>query len=152
MKRNPRKVKWTKAFRMSRKKEMVVDTTLQFAARRNVPVRYNRDQITTTLKAMERISEIRARRERVFYKRRMARNKAKQQEIDRKLVNENQHLLPRERASERLAREAAEAVKEAEELGVEAMETEINTAIKRKQKLKQKLHVNGRVDESMEWE
>ncbi|OBT70649.1 hypothetical protein VF21_10263, partial [Pseudogymnoascus sp. 05NY08] len=51
MKRNPRKLKWTKAFRKSAGKEMVVDSTLTFAARRNVPVRYNRDLVATTLKA-----------------------------------------------------------------------------------------------------
>merc|ERR1712093_462918 len=64
MKRNPRKLKWTKAFRKSAGKEMVVDSTLTFAARRNVPVRYNRDLVAKTLNAMERVSEIRQRRER----------------------------------------------------------------------------------------
>ena len=130
---------------------MVVDTSLQFAARRNVPVRYNRDLTATTLKAMERISDIRARRERAFYKKRMEGNKAKQREADRKLVEENQHLLPRERATERLAREAAEEIKEAEELGM-AMETEISEPVKteQKQKVKQKLLVNGGIEQSME--
>merc|ERR1712093_615680 len=56
MKRNPRKLKWTKAFRKSAGKEMVVDSTLTFAARRNVPVRYNRDLVAKTLNAMERVS------------------------------------------------------------------------------------------------
>src|SRR5271170_4400774 len=50
MKRNPRKLKWTKAFRKSAGKEMVVDSTLTFAARRNVPIRYNRDLVATTLR------------------------------------------------------------------------------------------------------
>lgn len=71
-----------------------MDSTLKFAARRNVPVRYNRDLIQTTLKAMSRVSEIRARRERAFYKARMRGNVQKQRAEDRKLVEENQHLLP----------------------------------------------------------
>ncbi|MCJ1329596.1 ATPase-activating ribosome biosynthesis protein [Thelotrema lepadinum] len=150
MKRNPRKVKWTKAFRKARGKEMVVDSTLQFAARRNVPIRYNRDHISTTLKAMERIREIKLKRERKHYKIRMANNKAIQRELDRKLVEENPHLLPRERASERLAREAEERVKEAEELGVEAMDTTVPIPIKTKQKRKQKLHLDGTIEESMD--
>src|SRR5258708_38576966 len=85
MKRNPRKLKWTKAFRKSAGKEMVVDSTLTFAARRNVPVRYNRELVEKTLKAMQRVSEIRQKRERVFYKRRMAGNKEREREAHRKL-------------------------------------------------------------------
>ncbi|KAF2107489.1 hypothetical protein BDV96DRAFT_606578 [Lophiotrema nucula] len=94
MKRNPRKLAWTKSFRRAHGKELTVDSTLQFAARRNVPVRYNRDLVQTTLKAMSRISEIRAKREAAFYKTRMRGNKARQRADDRKLVAENQHLLP----------------------------------------------------------
>ncbi|RMY53055.1 hypothetical protein D0863_14070 [Hortaea werneckii] len=63
MKRNPRKLAWTKSFRRAHGKEMTVDSTLQFAQRRNVPVRYNRELVATTLQAMQRVGEIRARRE-----------------------------------------------------------------------------------------
>lgn len=101
MKRNPRKLGWTKAYRRAAGKEMVVDSTLQFAARRNVPVRYDRDLMDKTLKAMERVSEIRQRRERVFYKKRMAGKKERELAIARKLVAENEHLLPRLRGSEK---------------------------------------------------
>lgn len=101
MKRNPRKLKWTKAFRKAAGKEMTVDSTLQFAARRNVPVRYDRDLMAKTLKAMERVSEIRSRRERVFYKKRMAGKKERELALARKLVAENEHLLPRLRGSEK---------------------------------------------------
>lgn len=101
MKRNPRKLKWTKAFRKAAGKEMTVDSTLQFAARRNVPVRYNRELMDKTLKAMERVSEIRSRRERVFYKKRMAGKKERELAVARKLVAENEHLLPRLRGSEK---------------------------------------------------
>ncbi|RYO82408.1 hypothetical protein DL764_009608 [Monosporascus ibericus] len=115
MKRNPRKLKWTKAFRKAAGKEMVVDSTLQFAARRNVPLRYNRNLVERTLKAMERISEIRARRERVFYKRRMAGKRARELAEARRLVSTHSHLLPRVRGSEKrrlanLARERGEVL------------------------------------------
>ncbi|KAK3940144.1 ribosomal protein L24e-domain-containing protein [Diplogelasinospora grovesii] len=118
MKRNPRKLKWTKAYRKNAGKEMTVDTTLMFAARRNVPVRYDRELVAKTLKAMERITEIRARRERVFYKKRMAGKKAREVAAARKLVAENEHLLPRLRGSEkrRLAELAAEQGVSVEEL------------------------------------
>ena len=59
-----------------------------------MPVRYNRDLVATTVKAMARISEIRTKRERAFYKQRMAGNRARSLADDRKLVAENQHLLP----------------------------------------------------------
>ncbi|KAG9100998.1 ATPase-activating ribosome biosynthesis protein [Ceratobasidium sp. UAMH 11750] len=72
MKRNPRKVKWTKAFRKAAGKEMTIDSTFEFEKRRNIPVRYNRELVQTTLKAMQRVTEVRARRERAFWKARMA--------------------------------------------------------------------------------
>ncbi|KAG6023307.1 hypothetical protein E4U41_002055, partial [Claviceps citrina] len=101
---------WTKASRIKAGKEMTVDSTLLFSARRNVPVRYNRDLVEKTIQAMARVSEIRARRERAFYKRRMIGNKARRVAQARKLVAENEHLLPRVRGSEmRRAREAAAA-------------------------------------------
>jgi len=86
MKRNPRKLRWTKAFRRSAGKEMTLDTTLTFAARRQIPTRYDRQLAATTLRAMERISEIRARRERAFYKNRMAGNKERALAAAKKLV------------------------------------------------------------------
>lgn len=124
---------------------MVVDNTLKFAARRNVPVRYNRDHVATTLKAMQRVSEIRAKRERVFYKNRMAGNKEKEKAANRKLVAENEHLLPKIRASERMAAEV-----EQEPL-VEDIELEVPPQkIKRKQKTKQRLLVGGGVEDEMD--
>ncbi|KAF4120353.1 large subunit ribosomal protein L24e [Geosmithia morbida] len=101
MKRNPRKLKWTKAFRKAAGKEMTVDSTLAFGARRNVPVRYDRDLVAKTLRAMERVAEVRARRERVFYRRRMAGKREREIAAARRLVNDNEHLLPRLRGSEK---------------------------------------------------
>ncbi|EIW85130.1 hypothetical protein CONPUDRAFT_47995 [Coniophora puteana RWD-64-598 SS2] len=70
MKRNPRKVRWTKAFRKAAGKEMTIDSTIDFEKRRNVPVRYDRELVKTTLKAMKRIGEIKQRREHAFWKHR----------------------------------------------------------------------------------
>ncbi|KAG6917969.1 hypothetical protein DXG01_017153 [Tephrocybe rancida] len=78
MKRNPRKVRWTKAFRKAAGKEMTIDSTIEFEKRRNVPVRYDRDLIQTTIKAMKRVGEIKSRRERAFFKNRMAVSREKQ--------------------------------------------------------------------------
>jgi len=144
MKRNPRKLKWTKALRKSAGKELTVDSTLQFAARRNIPQRYNRELIAKTLEGMKRIAEIRARRERVFYKKRMASNKERQREADRKLVAENQHLLPKMRASERAALEAANEV--VEEMPVERQQAKAFG----KMKARKKVLVDGGVEDEME--
>ncbi|KAG8914424.1 ATPase-activating ribosome biosynthesis protein [Tulasnella sp. 408] len=72
LRRNPRKVKWTKAFRKAAGKEMTIDSTFEFEKRRNIPVRYNRDLVQTTVKAMQRIGEIQARREKAFFNNRMS--------------------------------------------------------------------------------
>lgn len=51
---------------------MTVDSTIDFEKRRNVPVRYDRELVQTTVKAMKRIAEIKKRREHAFWKHRMA--------------------------------------------------------------------------------
>ena len=146
MKRNPRKLKWTKAFRKSAGKEMVVDSTLTFAARRNVPVRYNRDLVATTLKAMERVSEIRQRRERVFYKKRMAGNKEREKEANRKLVAENEHLLPKMRASDKKALEEQNAGMEVEEAPLEREKSKVFG----KMKQRRRVLVDGGMEDEMD--
>jgi large subunit ribosomal protein L24e len=86
MKRNPRKVRWTKAFRKAAGKEMTIDSTIDFEKRRNVPVRYDRELVQTTLKAMKRIGEIKKRREHAFWKNRMAVSREKHRAHRKKMV------------------------------------------------------------------
>lgn len=89
------------------------DSTLEFEKRRNVPVRYNRELVQKTLEAMDRIAEIKARRERAFYRARMARasggsvSKARKTR-DQREVARSKHLEPAIRAErqQRLAEEA----------------------------------------------
>lgn len=127
---------------------MLSDQSLTFAARRNIPIRYNRDHISTTLKAMQRISEIRARRERVFYKNRMAGNKEREKAANRKLVAENEHLLPRIRASERVAMEVEEqSVQGAMEIVEVPAQKQRQRSAKR---MKQRLLVGGGVVNEMD--
>ena len=56
------------------------DSTIEFEKRRNIPVRYDRELVQTTLKAMKRVAEIKAKRERAFFKHRMAVAKEKHRE------------------------------------------------------------------------
>ena len=73
---NPRKLKWTKAFRRAAGKEMSVDTSFDFERLRNRPVRYDREVMKKTVRAMERVQAIKEAREKRFWERRMAPNKA----------------------------------------------------------------------------
>jgi large subunit ribosomal protein L24e len=80
-KRNPRKMKWTKAFRRNAGKEMTVDSTFEFEKRRNRPVKYNRELMQTTLRAMKRVAEIQEKRKEMFYKMRMRAHKVTQRDV-----------------------------------------------------------------------
>ncbi|ORX40960.1 ribosomal large subunit biogenesis-related protein [Kockovaella imperatae] len=101
MKRNPRKVRWTKAFRKAHGKEMVIDSTFEFEKRRNVPVRYDRELVATTLKAMDRVEEIRQKREKAFWKNRMSKNPAQKSRENIKDIETHLNLVqPRAAGSE----------------------------------------------------
>ncbi|GAA5859941.1 hypothetical protein JCM1840_001806 [Sporobolomyces johnsonii] len=93
MKRNPRKLKWTKAFRKAAGKEMTVDSTLAFEKRRHVPVRYDRELVQATVAGMKRIAEVKARREKAFFKARMAAAAPKSLAGDSLEVTRSAHLL-----------------------------------------------------------
>ncbi len=71
LKRNPRKVRWTKAFRRASGKDMVRDTTFEMEKRRNRPVRYDRELVNNTVHAVRRINKIRSDREKRHYVNRM---------------------------------------------------------------------------------
>mmetsp|Transcript_21452 Transcript_21452/g.67328 ORF Transcript_21452/g.67328 Transcript_21452/m.67328 type:complete len:160 (+) Transcript_21452:178-657(+) len=77
LKRNPRKVRWTKAFRKVHGKEMTVDATFEMEKRRNRPIKYDRDLVGTTLRAMQRVAEVQGKRAAVHHKNRMVKHKVK---------------------------------------------------------------------------
>lgn len=107
-------------------------------------MKYNRDEVAKTLAAMKRIEEVRLKRERVFYKKRMEGNKERQKEADRKLVAEYEHLLPRMRASERAALEAENG--EVEEVPLEREKSKVFG----KMKERRRVLVDGGVEDEME--
>lgn len=146
MKRQPRKLKWTKTHRALRGKEMIVDQNLllsQFAKRRNVPVKYDRNLVAATMKAIERVEEIRARRERVFTRRRLsgkiAREKKKRE--DRRVVAEGEHLIVKE-LNERSAVEPM--------VNTEPNASRLVGEERVRQKTKRKLLVGGGTEEEMD--
>jgi large subunit ribosomal protein L24e len=79
-KKNPRKIKWTKAYRMAHGKELQNDSVLEFEQRRNVPTRYNRELMVKTIQAMNKIDKIKMKRQQRLFDRRMAKAAAKKKE------------------------------------------------------------------------
>ncbi|XP_047332263.1 probable ribosome biogenesis protein RLP24 [Impatiens glandulifera] len=71
MKRNPRKVKWTKAYRRLHGKDMTQDSTFEFERKRNRPERYDRNVAENTLKAIKKIDKVRVDREARHHAKRM---------------------------------------------------------------------------------
>ncbi|KAK2163853.1 hypothetical protein LSH36_73g01008 [Paralvinella palmiformis] len=57
-KRNPRKVKWTKAFRKAAGKELTVDPSFEFEKRRHVPIKYDRQLWKNTGKELRKMADI----------------------------------------------------------------------------------------------
>ena len=71
---NPRKLRWTKAFRRAAGKEMAMDTSFDFERQRNRPVKYDRDLMKKTVRAMEKVQAIKSAREKRFWDKRMEKN------------------------------------------------------------------------------
>eukprot|EP01083_Nonionella_stella_P178377 629911_1 len=92
-KRNPRKVRWTKAFRKTHGKEMAVDPSMSFAKVRDTPVRYNRDLMVKTLHVMKRVQEIKEKREERFYRNRMKQHKPHTKVLKLKQIDQNLALV-----------------------------------------------------------
>jgi large subunit ribosomal protein L24e len=93
MKRNPRKVKWTKAYRKLHGKELTQDATFEFERRRNRPERYNREVVEQTLKAMKKIDEVRVQREAKFWENRMKDKKSKSRAEAARELEQGIHLI-----------------------------------------------------------
>ena len=85
------------------------DATFEFEKRRNEPVRYDRNLVATTIRAMKRIDEIRTTREKRFLEARLKGSAALQQLADRQAIAEGIRLVP-PRARTEIIKEAAAAV------------------------------------------
>merc|ERR1712151_409905 len=70
-KRNPRKMRWTEAYRKTHGKELTCDPVYELEKNKDTAVRYNRDTWVNTIQAMEKIDKIRTDREERFWQNRM---------------------------------------------------------------------------------
>ncbi|KAG2671675.1 hypothetical protein I3843_13G006100 [Carya illinoinensis] len=93
MKRNPRKVKWTKAYRRLHGKDMTQDSTFEFERKRNRPERYDRNLTENTLKAIKTIDKVRSRREAKHIERRKKGKKAQEMREAVKELEQNISLV-----------------------------------------------------------
>ncbi|XP_022365114.1 probable ribosome biogenesis protein RLP24 [Enhydra lutris kenyoni] len=92
-KQNPRKFRWTKAFRKAAGKELTVDNLFEFEKRRNEPVKYQRELWNKTTVAMKRVEEIKQKRQAKFITNGLKKNKELEKVQDIKEVKQNTHLI-----------------------------------------------------------
>lgn len=113
-KKNPRKVRWTKAFRKTHGKELTLDKVLTFEKHRDEAIRYDRDVWVDTVQAMDKIAEIKDKREERFYNERMnASKEQKRNQIKSNLIR-HKTLVANPEVRERIdeLKEKLEAKKE----------------------------------------
>ena len=161
-KKNPRKIRWTKAYRKTHGKELVTDPVYEFEKIRNTPIKYNREIWTDTVQAMDKLAKIRKDREDRFFMRRMRRaQKTKKEIIKKDLIRHEQLIadpeirkkvdkLREERDEKRSLEEEKKQIKKEKkglEGGIEIDEPETNKekktsekviSVRKKMKLKQK--------------
>ena len=92
-KKNPRKIRWTKAYRKTHGKELVTDPVYEFEKIRNTPIKYNREIWTDTVQAMDKLAKIRKDREDRFFMRRMKRAEHDKKEIIKKNLIRHEQLI-----------------------------------------------------------
>merc|ERR1712192_274841 len=150
-KKNPRKAKWTKAFRKSAGKELAVDPSFEFEKRRNIPVKYDRELWANTVTAMQRVEEIKNKRQAHHIFQRMKLAKKIQKAKDIKEVERDLALIKSPAAGLRQAMKAKQA--EDEELGEVEMSEELDTSLnlsKKKVKARQEAKVEEVHEDKLE--
>ncbi|KAK7868241.1 hypothetical protein R5R35_000642 [Gryllus longicercus] len=112
-KKNPRKVKWTKAFRKTAGKELAVDPSFEFEKRRHVPVKYDRELWTKTVEAMKKVVDIQQRRQSHYVMQRLRKGRDVEIQADIRTVQRDLSLIrsPAAGLKERRAEEESIAEK-----------------------------------------
>ena len=144
-KKNPRKIRWTKAYRKTHGKELVTDPVYEFEKIRNTPIKYNREIWTDTIQAMDKLAKIRKDREDRFFMRRMRRAAHDKKEIIKKNLIRHEQLIADPKIREKVdkMREERDEKRRLEEekkqnINATGLETEIGDGgIKNEIKMKQ---------------
>ncbi|RZC36463.1 ribosome biogenesis protein RLP24 [Asbolus verrucosus] len=109
-KKNPRKVKWTKAYRKTVGKELAIDPTFEFEKRRHTPLKYNRQTWTKAIEAMKKVEQIKQKRQGAYIMQRLRKGRELEQERDIKEVQRDLSLIksPAAGLKERREKEAVD--------------------------------------------
>ena len=148
-KKNPRKIRWTKAYRKTHEKELVTDPVYDFEKIRNTPIKYNREIWTDTVQAMDKLSKIRKDREDRFFERRMRRAKHHKKEMMKANLIRHEQLISDPKIREKVdkLREERDEKRRLEEeqkkleLEVKKTHNELNIG------LSDKMDIDGQKDE-----
>lgn len=103
MKRNPRKVAWTKAYRKGHGKELAEDETFELERKRNRPEKYNRHTVQKSVSAMRKILDIRKARQDRHYENRMKGKKSKDLAEAKAMLENELHLVRPMEAQQKIA-------------------------------------------------
>merc|ERR1712080_642477 len=137
-KKNPRKAKWTKAFRKSAGKELAVDPSFEFEKKRNIPVKYDRELWANTITAMQRVEEIKNKRQAHHIFQRMKLAKKIQKAKDIKEVERDLALIKSPAAG---LRQAMKAKSEEDAMEDTEVDTSLNLEVKQKTRVRQEAKI-----------
>ena len=135
-KKNPRKIRWTKAYRKTHGKELVTDPVYEFEKIRNTPIKYNREIWTDTIQAMDKLAKIRKDREDRFFNERMKKAAKIKKEIIKKDLIRHEQLIADPKIREKVdklreERDEKKLLEEEKKLNKNiGLESEINTGEK----------------------
>ena len=147
-KKNPRKIRWTKAYRKTHGKELVTDPVYDFEQIKDSAIKYNRNVWVDTIQAMEKLDKIRTERENKFFDMRMRKAKKTQKEIIKKDLIRHEQLISDPKIREKvdkLREERDEKIKLKEEkmkisnLNLGDTDEMLNDEVKKESKVKKVL-------------
>ncbi|KAJ3654721.1 hypothetical protein Zmor_013892 [Zophobas morio] len=92
-KKNPRKVKWTKAYRKTVGKELAIDPSFEFEKRRHLPIKYSRETWNKAVEAMKKVETIKQKRQANYIMQRLRKGRELEEQRDVKEVQRDLSLI-----------------------------------------------------------
>ncbi|KAL5244086.1 hypothetical protein ACI65C_011496 [Semiaphis heraclei] len=124
-KKNPRRVRWTKAYRKAVGKELAVDPSFEIEKRRNIPMKYDREFWQMSMEAIKKVTEIQKKRQTTYVMQRLRKGREVEQHRDIREVQRDMSLIrsPAAGLKQRLLTEE-KLLEEEQENDVEMIATE----------------------------